>query len=1025
MRARHTSGMHRALRNVCAAAATAVAFGVYGQVAFPDHYIQDVAWTEGTHHYTLAQPIIAPGDAQEPTIISGTANSELVSGTSVHLTEGFHAGNFSTDGHFHARIDEGIDGADAVAIITPAPDHIVDGMLHVEKWEKLEVGLKLHPEYLEAITNFFAHYYPQDPYPYDPTIVNENISEPGNVDAVHDLNPYADDSLQVFMTLADPDGGQRMKWAFYMREVKWGAGGDLALPLDDPDSPLDAYRMRFRFAPDKEGPWQFRIGIRAPHTLDANNVALPQVNYASYSFFCDPPLEGKHGRLHVNATNKLLLQHEDRTAFFGLGTNMADVIHDRGDFAEDARFYQRDMNVMKQTMDQLHEVGGNFLRMMQSQQHFAHEAFNLGVYDRYRGIVTCENGLTNERGDCQHQSWSFDQLLEHAAQNNIYIQLCVEPTHPAFGSDHLWGSPPYVTEFLNTARETDGTYLLKKYFYKNGDPSTRDDVNDITARNVFYFWKRKYKYLMNRWGYSPSLAIIEPFNEIDQMLGYYREHNLVGNTSVCELNRRVWPVQPGLPETLYSWLTDITDYVRDPVDPGHPVASPLGEKKLFLMSYAWNDPERDNYQTFFKPFYNAKVDLMDAHRYLGNTITDANTPDGRLHHMVSNVHGYVDRTPNANFPAKPFNTGETNYATDLDGSEGEIEKIFHNYDVSFHNEIWAGAFSGRFATGNTWHWERVFWWPDALPVPRTDPGNEHQQIFSNGLGATNNLDIGISDTPIPLINRRLHHHFKPLADLLSDQLWLDYEFLSGNYTPRKVFDTTPVLQNPDDLESYYLVRESIDPLEDQNLAIGWVHNRYAKTMNNYYLHSALQNFLGCTPPTPSSSITLTGFAPYTDFYVTWFPTRMNSTVLPQPTPSDEPLQSNASGHLTINFEPGQFGGIVNNYMDTLRTDYAFIISPEPFFKSRQVTPEPESTSAKSDWDFALFPNPTRDELFLKLPDDAPKDIVLYDISGRQIQIWGSITGPAFQVDIGQFAKGMYSLRVFSGSSSRTKKLILH
>ncbi len=67
----------------------------------------------------------------------------------------------------------------------------------------------------------------------------------------------------------------------------------------------------------------------------------------------------------------------------------------------------------------------------------------------------------------------------------------------------------------------------------------------------------------------------------------------------------------------------------------------------------------------------------------------------------------------------------------------------------------------------------------------------------------------------------------------------------------------------------------------------------------------------------------------------------------------------------------------------------------------------------------------RPKLFIKLPDDAPKEVVLCDLSGRQLQIWGSVTGPTFRVDIGQLAKGIYTLRVSDGASLRTKKLILH
>ncbi|MBL7940673.1 MAG: T9SS type A sorting domain-containing protein [Flavobacteriales bacterium] len=158
--------------------------------------------------------------------------------------------------------------------------------------------------------------------------------------------------------------------------------------------------------------------------------------------------------------------------------------------------------------------------------------------------------------------------------------------------------------------------------------------------------------------------------------------------------------------------------------------------------------------------------------------------------------------------------------------------------------------------------------------------------------------------------------------------------------------------------------------------------------------------------------------------MTWFPTRTDSPVLPPATPSDDPLQSNGSGQLTIDFELGQFGGILNNYMDTLSTDYAFIISPEPFFKSRQNTPELESALAKPDWSFALFPNPASEQLYILLPDDRPVDVELLDLSGRRASVWSGLTGTSLVFPVDALAKGAYWVRVTDGAQNRVRKLIL-
>jgi hypothetical protein len=133
---------------------------VFGQVPYPDCYVQDEEWTDGTHLVQVPQKIFAPGDPGVPVTITGTADAEFVSATQVRLTPGFHAGAFTGGGRFRAHIDESLGSPEDVIVIAPDPaTHISNGVLHVNKWEKLEVGFKLPQDYQDAIDRFFANYY--------------------------------------------------------------------------------------------------------------------------------------------------------------------------------------------------------------------------------------------------------------------------------------------------------------------------------------------------------------------------------------------------------------------------------------------------------------------------------------------------------------------------------------------------------------------------------------------------------------------------------------------------------------------------------------------------------------------------------------------------------------------------------------------------------------------------------------------------------------------------------------------------
>ena len=189
-------------------------------------------------------------------------------------------------------------------------------------------------------------------------------------------------------------------------------------------------------------------------------------------------------------------------------------------------------------------------------------------------------------------------------------------------------------------------------------------------------------------------------------------------------------------------------------------------------------------------------------------------------------------------------------------------------------------------------------------------------------------------------------------------------------------------------------------------------------MNNYYFNSSSQNFLGCTPP-DSTTITLTGFATNTPLFITWFPTRLNSTLHP---PQDTLVTT--TGALTLDLS-GYLGGTANNYLDTLRSDYAFIITPGYFEKSAPLGSAVEAGPVAHGWDFGLYPNPAQDVVYMSFTNDLPKDFEVLDMMGRPVATQNNITATIHSFPIGQLPKGIYGVRVTEGDVCKTKKLIIH
>jgi hypothetical protein len=989
------------------------------QTPYPDLTLQDVTWTDGTHHHGVTQRIVSPFAADRPVSISGTADAEFVSGAQVRLRPGFHAGGFAGGGRFRARIDETLGPVGDVIIISPAPDgsepygSIVDNVIHVHKWEKVEVGLRLPQEYADAIDRFFQHYYPYNHPPHPPGNPNTNVAVPGNVDPAHDLNPYADDSLQLVMTLTKPDGTQTMKWGFFMREAKWASSNPLARLAEDPENPLHPYHVRFRFAPDQTGAWQFRISVNAPFTSTLDNAPLPDLLYTGYALACEPPLPDNKGPLSVNPNNhRTLWFAESQEPFFAMGVNTADTRH--GDLGLAIpppghwyTFYQRDHEVMLQTMTQLHEVGGNFLRMYLMRHLFASEWVNTGVYDLYYAPRPCaDGGGIDYAGSCQWQAWAFDAMLSRAREQRIYVQLCIDPYPPIIDYESfIWGNHPYHLRFVEPERNpTTGLLDLKRFFFTPGVPL---DV----PQNVFYWWKRKYKYILSRWGWSVNLPIIEPFNEIDQLLGYrYEDMRPPRNSALCPENRIEWIANPGLPSTVSDWFTHIAQFVRGAQDANDPAHSPLGEdSKLFLVSYAGGSHSDIEYHA---PFLNDEVDLIDAHR------APQNPWDLRAY--GAEAEQYRNNFTTTDGRKKPFNQGEWTTYGDYRYPEspphifeyGGSYRLFDNYDVSFHNELWAGAFSGKFATGTTWGWERVFWWPDALPVPPGDTDNPFP--LSNGLGVTNQLRLyDSSGQPfyVPVQNRTLHHHFKPLSDFLSKPSVQALGLFTEHFTPRIV--------EADGIECFYLINDA------QDIAVGWVHNANAYWRKAAYITSQYQHYLECADPA-AQSIDIDGFLPGTELFISFFPTRIGMTEVPD----DAEEEADADGRITLSMAPAFLNGTFPatgphvNHLDTLHSDYAFVVAPWLVKRLTHVA-EADTVPPITSWDFQLYPNPARGEFFLRFQDDGPRSVTIFDLAGRTVRSWSNLAGSLKHIATDGLARGAYWVRATDGMRSATKKLLVH
>ena len=142
----------------------------------------------------------------------------------------------------------------------------------------------------------------------------------------------------------------------------------------------------------------------------------------------------------------------------------------------------------------LHAAGGNFARVWMSPWSFGIEEA-AGTLNHY----------------AQQPAWQLDQVLQRAEQTGVYLQLTLE-YHGMFetqtdywGSGNYWPQNPY-----NAA--LGGPCANQNAFFTND-----------TAQNIY---RKRLRYLIGRYGYSPNVLAWEFFNEIDNEYAYLNATNV-------------------------------------------------------------------------------------------------------------------------------------------------------------------------------------------------------------------------------------------------------------------------------------------------------------------------------------------------------------------------------------------------------------------------------------------------------------------------------------------------------------------
>ncbi len=265
------------------------------------------------------------------------------------------------------------------------------------------------------------------------------------------------------VTINKPDGAKASVGGFYYQEYDVDSDGNYI----NGKNPC----WKARFAPAQTG--LYKVGqIRI---IDPNGTYTSEPNI---TFNCIE--SGKKGFIRVDPNNREFLKYDDGSTCLNIGQNLG---------WNTGRIYGWDRYLTK-----LHNAGANWVRLWMC---------------RYGsdGGTTLEwkdgtyNGYFEGAGRLSMQiAQRLDKYIEIAEQNSINIQLCLQH-HGQFSTT---SNPDYND---NPYRDAAGGWLTSPEQFFTDDEAIR-------------YTKNKYRYIVARWGHSPSIFAWELFNEVQFTNGW-------------------------------------------------------------------------------------------------------------------------------------------------------------------------------------------------------------------------------------------------------------------------------------------------------------------------------------------------------------------------------------------------------------------------------------------------------------------------------------------------------------------------
>ena len=428
------------------------------------------------------------------------------------------------------------------------------------------------------------------------------------------LNPHNPAEIKVDAYFISPGGEVLVQPGFFTQDYELHMDGDTETltPVGDP-------AWKVRFSPTDTGTYQYYIQAAE----GGSGTKTPQSSF-------DVAASDDPGFIRISPANPRYFEYQNGDPFFGIGLNIA--------------WWQQEehgISTYEYYFDRMGEHKANLARVWMTNSGMD-QGWILSIQDKTLGA---DYNL--------QEAWMFDSILENAHQNDVRLILTLDDVNQYA---HSWN---WDVNLYNSAN--------------HGPCETQSEI--FTHPEAGKYQDRVFRYIVARWGYSPSILSWELFNEIDELR---------------------WADQANFDSgDLADWHAAKARTIKSIDAHQHIVNTSTGSFKTHPYLYEALDD----------------IDYAQIHFYfVPEWPWHPSDPEGR---DMAALTRYYSNKVYESVSAEPAIVGEFGLAGTGWGESPHLEH--DDQGIHLHNALWSSLMSGMASTGLSWHWNAhqqfdTAWW---------------------------------------------------------------------------------------------------------------------------------------------------------------------------------------------------------------------------------------------------------------------------------------------------------------------------